>query len=79
MSEDERLVGEIKRNDDNILRFSIKEYKGRKYCDIRVYFKNGRGHMIPTKKGITLSRKNITMAMHYLDNAQLYLNGEDPF
>jgi hypothetical protein len=53
-------VGEIVKDENNILLISIREYKGHKYCDIRRWFKNGRGHMIADRdRGITISRKSI--------------------
>ncbi len=47
-------VGEIERNETEVVRVSTEEFKGRKYLDIRVYFDNGEGEWKPTKKGVTI-------------------------
>lgn len=80
MSEDEgRIIGEIKKDDENVLRFAVKEYKNKEYFDIRLYFRNGRGHLFPTQKGITLSRKNLPLTIRYCQQAIAALDGEEPF
>ena len=73
-------VGEIVKDDNNILLISIREFHGHKYCDIRRWFKNGRGHLIPDKdRGITISRKSIDEFIMYLKNASIALYGEEAF
>lgn len=52
---DDQIVYEFQRNQDETVYFTLREYKQRKYIDLRVFFrpKDG-GEMHPTKKGITL-------------------------
>lgn len=46
----------IKKNDTEEIRIEKKEYKGREYIDIRIYFKaEDSDSMIPSKKGITIN------------------------
>jgi hypothetical protein len=48
------VIGDIKRNETEVLRISADEYKGRKYVDVRIYFANEEGEWKPTKKGVTI-------------------------
>lgn len=76
---EEKIVGEIKKDDENVLRFAVKEYKNKEYFDIRTYFRTGRNHLLPTKKGITLTRKSLPLAIRYCQEAIAILDGEEPF
>ncbi|OPY64363.1 MAG: Transcriptional Coactivator p15 (PC4) [Syntrophorhabdus sp. PtaU1.Bin002] len=51
-------VGMIEKGKDRII-VSQKEFKGKEYVDIRVYFENAEGDWIPTKKGISISYDNV--------------------
>jgi hypothetical protein len=53
------VVGDIVRNETEVLRISAEEFKGRKYVDVRVYFENDEGEWKPTKKGITIQPDKI--------------------
>lgn len=48
--------------DEERVQFAEREYKGKRYIDIRVYFKSGDNNdeWIPSKKGITLSVEEFT-------------------
>ncbi len=48
-------VAEMEKGPNEKIFFSLSEFKGRKYADIRVYFENGESEWKPTKKGITIS------------------------
>ena len=59
MAEKERIVGELEKNKNEKYVFSIKEFKGTKYLDVRIYLKNGKlKKWKPTKKAITISTIN---------------------
>ena len=46
----------IQLKNDETLHFSMKEYKGNKYFDIRVFFRSKNdGNEYPSKKGMTLN------------------------
>lgn len=79
MSDEGKIIGEIKKDDENVLRFAVKEYKNKEYFDIRLYFRNGKGHLFPTQKGITLSKKSLPLAIRYCQQAIAVLDGEEPF
>ena len=48
------IIGDIPRNETEVLRVSTAEFKGRKYVDVRVYFESDQGEWKPTKKGVTI-------------------------
>ena len=50
----DEVVYEIQRGEDQQIYFTLREYKERKYLDIRVFFKpEDSEELHPTKKGIT--------------------------
>tara|TARA_R100001509_G_scaffold156072_1_gene119000 strand:+ start:1297 stop:1500 length:204 start_codon:yes stop_codon:yes gene_type:complete len=51
------IITEIKKDDANKLVVEAKEYKGHKYVDIRVYWQH-EDNWYPTKRGITITKKN---------------------
>jgi hypothetical protein len=53
------IIGDIPRNETEVLRVSAEEYKGRRYVDVRVYFANDEGEWKPTKKGVTIQPEKI--------------------
>ncbi len=48
-------VAEMEKGPNEKIFFSLSEYKGKKYADIRIYCEDDEGEWKPTKKGITLS------------------------
>jgi hypothetical protein len=51
-----RVIHSFQKNQEEEIRFSLKEYKERRYLDIRLWFVSPNdGEYRPTKKGITLS------------------------
>jgi len=54
--EEPRLVHRFQKNPEEEVRFSLREYKARKYLDLRLWFQPANGvDYVPTKKGLTLS------------------------
>ena len=49
------LVYRFPKNEQEEFGFSVREYKDRLYCDIRIYFKGVDGSWHPTRKGVTFS------------------------
>lgn len=54
MAED-KVVATFKRNPTEEVRAGIKEFKGRRYIDLRIYYMDDQGEWKPTRKGISLS------------------------
>lgn len=78
MSDEEIVLGTIEKK-DKTLKYSIRYFKGNKYLDIRVFFKNGKGHMVPTKEGITIGARHLDEHQNLLNLAKYHLRGEQPF
>lgn len=50
-----QILYEFTRNQNETVYLTLREYKQRKYIDLRVFFRSeDGGEMHPTKKGITL-------------------------
>ena len=71
------VIGETKKKSKEIVRISVKEFKGYQFCDVRVYYKDPSGEWKPTKKGITLNAEDIDEVIDLLRNAcgELSKNG----
>ncbi|MDJ0762982.1 MAG: transcriptional coactivator p15/PC4 family protein [Myxococcota bacterium] len=54
MAED-KVVATFKRNPTEEVRAGIKEFKGRRYIDLRIYYMDDKGEWKPTRKGISLA------------------------
>lgn len=59
MQDTGKVLGEIVKNETEKIVIAEKEYKGRKYIDMRIYFLGDNGGYLPTKKGVTFSPKYI--------------------
>jgi len=53
------LIGEIEKNQNEVIRIKIEEFKGYKFLDIRVYFQDQGGEWKPTKKGVAVPFEKI--------------------
>ena len=62
------IYGDVTKNEKEIIRVQDGEYKGVKYVDVRVHFKDGNGELQPTKKGVALSHKYIPALKQVLVN-----------
>jgi hypothetical protein len=67
------VIGDIERNPTEVVRVSVSEYKGRKYVDLRIYFKNAEGEWAPTKKGVTVQPDKVEEMLGLLKQAQAAL------
>lgn len=51
-----RVIHTFQKNPDEEVRFTLKEYKDRRYLDVRLWFQSANGgDYYPTKKGLTLN------------------------
>ena len=63
------VIGEIQKGTDKIM-VTVKEIKGKTYVDIRTYFENDQGEMVPTKKGVSLTPDNVDDMLRFLEDAK---------
>ncbi|MFO8072903.1 MAG: transcriptional coactivator p15/PC4 family protein [Polyangia bacterium] len=55
MMAEDKIVAQFKRNPTEEVRAGIKEFKGRTYIDIRIYYMDDQGDWKPTRKGVSLA------------------------
>lgn len=48
-------IGEVEKNSQEVIRVTIQNYQGTDLIDLRTYWENDEGNLIPTKKGISLT------------------------
>jgi hypothetical protein len=53
------FVADIERNETEIIRVEKKEFKGKEYIDIRIFYLDSDNEYKPTKKGVTLKPEKI--------------------
>jgi hypothetical protein len=71
------LICEIVKSENEHIRISTEEFKGRKYIDIRIYFENDEGQWKPTRKGVALSPGAVDEVIEGLRQASRKLEGAD--
>jgi hypothetical protein len=71
------IIGEIQKGTDKIM-VTVKEFKGKTYVDIRTYFENDQGEMMPTKKGVSLTPENLDEILVLLQSAKKAMNEKAP-
>lgn len=55
MPDDRKVLHEFKRNNDETLRVSLSNFKGKTYVDVRLFYTDANDELQPTKKGITVT------------------------
>jgi hypothetical protein len=63
-------IGEIQKTGTDKIIVTVKEFKGKTYVDVRTFFENDQGEMIPTKKGISLTPENLDDLIRLLNEAK---------
>ena len=51
----DELIAQFEKNATEVVRVSLREFRGRKLVDVRVYYTDDEGEYRPTRKGISLS------------------------
>ena len=67
------IIGEIQRTGTDKIIVTVKEFKGKTYVDVRTFFENDDGEMVPTKKGVSLTPENLDELMRLLGEAKKQL------
>jgi len=67
------VVVEMDKGRNERILFSLSEFKGKSYADIRIYYEDDEGEWKPTKKGVTVAldefpqfKENILELENYL-------------
>lgn len=64
------IIGEIQKTGTDKIIVTVKEFKGKTYVDVRTFFENDEGEMIPTKKGVSLTPENLDELIGLLTEAK---------
>ncbi len=79
MPDDRKVLHEFKRNQEETMRISLSSFKGRTYIDIRLFYEDPNGELLPTKKGVTITpelwdqfRSGVANAEEALQKANLW-------
>ncbi len=51
----DELIAQFEKNATEVVRVSLREFRGRKLVDVRVYYTDDEGEYRPTRKGISLA------------------------
>ena len=70
------VIGTVEKNKNEVYVIALGEYKGKNYIDVRIHFhdKNDETKLIPTKKGITISRRNFQTVVGHIIEAYKQLD-----
>lgn len=63
------IISEIERNQKECIRVSLKEYKGHRFIDCRIFWKDDAGEYRPSKKGISLNDETVKEVITALSKA----------
>lgn len=76
---EEKTVYKFSRKKDEEIQFTLREYKGNGYLDLRVFFKpKESGRMLPTRKGITLGINSLQDLKKGIFACEKELNNRPP-
>lgn len=70
MADEGKMIATIPRSATEQLQIAIKEYKGKSYLDLRIFYTtDDAATWLPTKKGVTCSPENIELLKEAVDEA----------
>lgn len=67
------FVTEMERGWNEKIVFSLSEFKGKNYADIRIYYEDDEGEWKPTKKGITVSLDRFSEFLEHVGELEKFL------
>ena len=70
-----QILLELRRNEREVLRVSLSQFKGRPYADIRVWFVDRDGVVRPGRSGVTLRPEAVPGVLDALQQAMELLDG----
>lgn len=73
---DNKLISTLERSSTEQLQIAVKEYKGKKYLDLRIFYTTDDGaSWLPTKKGVTVSPNHLSVLKEAIEVAIGELDG----
>jgi hypothetical protein len=67
------VVGEMEKGWNEKILFSVSEFKGKKYADIRIYYEDDEWEWKPTKKGVTVNLENFQNFRERVEELERFL------
>lgn len=78
MSEEGKLIATIPRSSTEQMQIAVKEFKGKSYLDMRIFYTTDEGaSWLPTKKGVTCSPENLEILKDAIEEAMNELAVEE--
>ena len=71
----DKFVHEFDKSSTEKVCFSVSEFKGSEYVNIRIYFEADDGEWRPTKKGITVSTELVDELYQGISKLRVKVNG----
>ncbi len=71
------IIGEMEKGWNEKLIFSVSEFKGKQYANIRIYYEDDEGEWKPTKKGITVALDTFSEFKENIEALEKYLKDND--
>lgn len=71
------FIAEMEKGWNEKIVFSISDFKGKKYADIRIYYEDDEGDWKPTRKGISVSLEAFPEFWENLEVLQNHLKEEN--
>lgn len=63
------IISDIEKNQKECIRVSLEEYKGHRFIDCRIFWKDNAGDWKPSKKGISLNDETVKEVITALSKA----------
>jgi hypothetical protein len=67
------VVAEMDKGWNEKIVFSVSQFKGKDYANIRIYYEDDEGEWKPTKKGITVSMDSFAEFKEHLEELEAFL------
>lgn len=78
MSEEGKILATIPRSSTEQMQIAVKEFKGKSYLDMRIFYTTDEGaSWLPTKKGVTCSPENLETLKDAIEEAMKEFMTED--
>lgn len=71
------VIAEMEKSWNEKIIFSVSEFKGKKFANIRIYYEDDEGEWKPTKKGITVSLESFDEFKEHFQALENYLKEEN--
>lgn len=71
------IIGEMEKGWNEKIVFSVSEFKGKNYANIRIYYEDDEGEWKPTKKGVTVSLDSFAEFKENIEGLESYLKEND--